>query len=248
MAKYLLKIKYDGKDFYGWAKQPNIPTVQGELEKLFMKYCNVKNCEVFASGRTDRYVHVLIQYLTLELPIELNKTLIQTACKKINLENNQIKLTYLRRVASNFFILNEVANKTYLYKIKLAYGTRIKSDDYYFYYPYQFNLQLARKTSQLFLGTKNFASFTGKEDYQNYHRTISAITITKYSDVVKIYITGQGFMRFQVRNIVGALLAHNRGNYTDEELEDLFKNPKRGKAHYKVPGSGLYLYNVNLKE
>ncbi len=47
-----------------------------------------------------------------------------------------------------------------------------------------------------------------------------------------------------VRNIVGTLLAHNRGQIDDEQLMDLFNNPEKGKAHYKAEGSGLYLVEV----
>jgi len=38
-------------------------------------------------------------------------------------------------------------------------------------------------------------------------------------------------MRFQVRNLAGALLAHNRGNLTDIELKELISLPEKGKCH-----------------
>jgi|GEM_PF-2190263 len=47
-----------------------------------------------------------------------------------------------------------------------------------------------------------------------------------------------------VRNIVGAMMAENRGAITLNDINNYFNNPETGKVHYKAPGSGLYLVEV----
>ncbi len=97
---------------------------------------------------------------------------------------------------------------------------------------------------ELFIGKKNYASFTGTTEYDDYVREVTKIEIVKQDDLIVFKVAGTGFMRYMVRNIVGTLLAYSRGNYSYQDLEDLFNNPEKGKSHYKAPGCGLYLEKV----
>ncbi|RKX66298.1 MAG: hypothetical protein DRP42_03415 [Tenericutes bacterium] len=82
------------------------------------------------------------------------------------------------------------------------------------------------------MGTLDFASFTiKKENYGTTIRTVNNIKIRHFGKTTHISFTGEGFMRFQVRNLAGALLAHNRGNLTDIELKELISLPEKGKCH-----------------
>ena len=74
MRRILLTIEYDGTNYSGWQKQPNVKTVQEEIEKAIMQSLNQK-VEVYGSGRTDAGVHALNQkaHFDLALPVPISK-------------------------------------------------------------------------------------------------------------------------------------------------------------------------------
>lgn len=235
---YLLKISYDGKDFYGFEIQPDVPTIRGTLISAVKEVFN-NEMHVFASGRTDRYVHAL------SLPVLLRGKDTLTEEEVIEGMNNSlpesIRVLSCDKVEKNFHVRFEALGKKYRYLVDLKGD---KDENYYGKHTYKLDIDKLKKWSQKFVGKKNFASFTAKENYETFFRNVQSIEIKKEKDVLIFEITGKGFMRFMVRNIVGALLAHNKGQVTDEELNDWLNNPSKGKAHYKAPGSGLYLVEV----
>ena len=58
--RYLLTISYDGSDFYGFQRQKDLVTIQGEIEKA-LKTILQEDVEIVASGRTDAGVHAIGQ-------------------------------------------------------------------------------------------------------------------------------------------------------------------------------------------
>ncbi len=243
--KYLLTIKYDGSKFYGWNKQPNLVTIHSSIENALVNVFNEK-VKIISSGRTDRYVHAKRQIFSIEENYDKNKI------KKIKFCLNKIegiKIIKIEKVLKKFHPRFDSISKTYLYKIQVNKNTaKEKNKNYEFQYFYKYNLKLLINDSKKFIGKKNFASFSSKQNYNSYEREIFDIKIYKRFSYIYIEVTGNGFMRYMVRNIVGSLLAKNRNKYTEEQFNDLFLNPKRGKSHFKAPGSGLYLKKVNYKK
>lgn len=235
---YLLKISYDGKDFYGFEVQPNVPTIRGTLIDAVKKVFD-NEIHVFASGRTDRYVHAL------SLPVLLRGDDTLSSDEVLNKMNAalpiSIRILSCEKVNKDFHVRFGAQGKKYRYLVDLKGD---KDDNYFGKHPYQIDLDKLRVWSKKFIGEKNFASFTAKENYETFIRKITDINVSIENDILKFEITGDGFMRFMVRNIVGSLLAHNRGQITNEELSDWINNPEKGKSHYKAVGSGLYLVEV----
>ena len=64
MTTYRIDLAYDGTDFHGYAKQPNVRTVQGDLEDALFRITGV--VETVVAGRTDRGVHAAAQVLSFE--------------------------------------------------------------------------------------------------------------------------------------------------------------------------------------
>ncbi len=56
MPTVRLDIEYDGSGFRGWAKQPGLRTVQGELEAALTTVLR-EPVELTVAGRTDTGVH-----------------------------------------------------------------------------------------------------------------------------------------------------------------------------------------------
>ena len=65
-----LLISYDGSDFKGWQFQPNVRTVQGDIETQILKLFNDQQINLIGSGRTDSGVHAKEQVASIKLKTE----------------------------------------------------------------------------------------------------------------------------------------------------------------------------------
>jgi tRNA pseudouridine38-40 synthase len=63
-----LDLAYDGTDFHGWATQPGLRTVQGELETALGRVLRLPQVGVTCAGRTDAGVHARGQVVHADLP------------------------------------------------------------------------------------------------------------------------------------------------------------------------------------
>jgi len=54
--RFFIQLSYNGTAYHGWQVQPNVNTIQQEINKALSIILNVK-IEVIGAGRTDTGVH-----------------------------------------------------------------------------------------------------------------------------------------------------------------------------------------------
>lgn len=240
MTNYKCTLSYDGSLFSGWAIQNNVKTIQetiqNELSILFNQKINI-----FASGRTDKYVHALNQVFSFKAKLNLDPQIIQNVINN-KLNKNGILIHSVEIMDQNFHARFSTKSKTYKYVINRK-GFSLFERNYIYQYDKKVNISKIKKIIPLFVGTHNFLSFSTSE-LENNVRTINFIKIKKTRKTIEIYINGDGFLRNMVRMIVATFLKFNEDNITMEEIKQLFDNPRKGGAINKLPGCGLYLEKV----
>ena len=242
MRNIKLTIEYDGKDFNGWQKQPNKLNIQGEVERAIDEITGVKT-DLVASGRTDAGVHALGQVANFKtnskIPIEKIPIALNTKLKR------SIRIIMAEEVEENFHSRYSCKRKTYRYVINNSQnGTAI-----YRNFQYNFSEKLddvkMNEAIKYFIGEHDFKGFKASgTSSKNSVRTIYSGNVTRDNDIVKIEITGSGFLYNMVRIISGTLLEVGLGKIKPEEISLIIKSGDRQKAGKTLPPQGLYLVNV----
>lgn len=248
--KYNYKIifSYDGNNFFGYAKQVNKKSIEEEVTSKIALILNLKEFKIYASGRTDKKVHAINQVANFFLPFKIeDKYSLESFLYKINkVISPEIYIKSIKRVALSFNARFNAKKKIYYYLINFKTYDPLKRD--YELYVHNLDLNKIKEAIDVFIGTHSFINFTSKEkdDERNFIRTIFNIKVVKVdSSRIKLVFIGDGFMRYEIRKIVGTILAYNDNKITLAEIKNkLIDVNTRDIIPYQVSGKGLYLDKV----
>ena len=242
--RYLAVVSYRGTGFCGWQKQTvsKLPSVEETIEKVISKIlsCDTK---IYGSGRTDAGVHALGQTFHFDSAKELD---VDRFAHSLNeLLPDDIRILSIQKVSDDFHARFNAKSKTYIYKIRNKKVSNPFSSDLEYTLGQKLDVEKMVEASKLFIGEHNFQNFTSKEeDEQKFSRNLGDITIKCDKTDIEISLTGDGFMRYMVRMIVGNLIQVGLGKLTAKDLQDALENPVRKPSSFKAPAYGLYLKEV----
>ncbi|MBR6948596.1 MAG: tRNA pseudouridine(38-40) synthase TruA [Bacilli bacterium] len=243
--RYLLKFSYDGSNYNGFQTQKGLHTIQEELEKAVSKVNN-KDTNVVATGRTDKGVHAYSQYAHVDIDVDINEYKLKRALNS-NLPDD-IHIISTKVVPDNFHARYDIKSKEYRYYINLGEYNPIDRN-YVFQYNYQLNVEKMSEAIKYFVGKHDFRAFvTENKEKENCVRTITKASIMVDNNIVEIKFIGDGFLRYQVRNMVGYLIKVGEEKVLPESVIDVLESKDRTKSGKTAPPEGLYLYNVEYKE
>ena len=240
--KVLGVCSYKGTNYYGWQKQVGFVSVQSKIEECLSKIYDTQ-INIQGSGRTDAGVHALKQYF--HYASDKEKDLKQLTYALNKMLPDDIKILSLTQVDDDFHARYNATKKIYEYRILLTNKDPLSYDLAYIY-PMALDIELFKKALQKFEGTHNYQDFTSKEeDEANFVRTIYSIEVIKENDLIRIIFNGNGFMRYQIRNMIGAAISVASKKESLDFVEYHLKETKiREVIAYKAPASGLYLVDV----
>lgn len=243
--RYLIKFSYDGTNFYGYQKQPNKRTIEGCLEEALFNINNHTNTRIFSSGRTDRGVHAQGQTAHFDLNIKI--TLYKLKCALNSLLPKDIHVINVWNVDDDFHARFMAKQKTYKYYLNMGEYNPVDRNRIY-QYNKELNILKMQEAIKDFVGTFDFKVFTSNEAIkENYVRTIYEASIIEENNTVIFSFTGNGFMKYQVRNMVGTLIKIGKGKLESSIIKELLDGTKDEKYIYTAKPEGLYLIEVSYK-
>ena len=234
---------YKGTNYYGWQKQVGFVSVQSTIEEVLSKVYD-SPITITGSGRTDAGVHALRQYFHFDT--EKEKDLKQLAYALNKMLPEDIKIIEFSVVDDDFHARYSAKQKIYEYHILLTNKDTFNYDLAYVC-PFKLDINLFKKALDLFKGTHNYQDFTSKEeDEGDFVRTIYDVEVTEAGQLLIVKFTGNGFMRYQIRNMVGSAINVATGKEQIEFIINHLKedNKTRDIVSYKAPACGLYLVDV----
>jgi tRNA pseudouridine38-40 synthase len=246
MRNIRLTIEYDGGAYCGWQRQINGTSVQQLLEECIGRITG-EEVRVIGSGRTDAGVHALNQIAHFRTASRLAEWNLLMGIN--SLLPADIVVSKLYEAPYSFHARYDAVSKVYLYRIcnRPVRSVRERNGAWFVWEP----LDLAKIDAALgiFRGTHDFSSFCSTHtDSADRVRTILAIAAEKDpSGMIRITMEADGFLRYMVRTIVGALVDVGRGKRSPEELAAILAAKDRRRAGLTAPPQGLYLKEVKYR-
>ena len=236
---------YKGTNYYGWQKQVGFISVQSTIEEVLSKVYDTP-INITGSGRTDAGVHALRQYFHFDTDKEKDLQQLAYALNKMLPED--IKILSFERVRDDFHARYNAKKKVYEYRIVLKNKDPFQ-DQLAFVYPMELDFDLFKAALDKFVGKHNYQDFTSKEeDEGGFVREIYEIKVSKDGTNISVRFEGNGFMRYQIRNMIGAAInvANKKEDisFIDYHLKE---DKNREIISYKAPTNGLYLVDVLYK-
>ena len=245
---FKLTIQYDGTDFHGWQKQGELRTVQSELSAS-LSLIDGNEVTVHGSGRTDAGVHAEGQVASVRLRHEFTPEKLRAAING-NLAPD-VRITEVEQVPDDFHARYSASGKNYKYRVVQDSVV----SPFWFRFAHHdarpLDLALMRGCAARLVGTHDWTAFSAAQsDAQSRVRTITNIDILGQWDertrtrLLEISVTADGFLRYMVRSIAGALLAAGRGEIDEAAIVNALSTGERILAAATAPAKGLTLTKV----
>lgn len=240
--RFLIKFSYDGTAYSGFQTQPNLNTIQERLESALQIINNGKKTNIVATGRTDKGVHALCQYAHADIDVNITEYKLKRAMNS-NLPDD-IHVIETKIVSNDFHARYNVKSKEYKYYINLGEYNPLERN-YVFQYNYTLNKDRMNEAIKIFLGTHDFRAFvTESKEKENCVRTITDAKVEQIDNKLVITFKGDGFLRYQVRNMVGILIRVGENKISPEDVEKILESKDRTTTGKTAPPEGLYLTEV----
>ena len=250
MRRIKIQLSYDGTDYHGWQVQPGLRTIQGALEQVISEI-EGQPVQVAASGRTDAGVHALAQVaaFTIENPIP-----VENLARAMNrLLARDIRVLKVEEAHPDFHPRFHAKAKTYEYRMLRSEICSPFERRYVYHHPYPLHVEEMIAAAPLLEGEHDFTAFAATDDRDELPgnskvRTIFCSRLAQEGDRLIYRVTGSGFLKHMVRNIVGVLLETGKGNVDRAGILTRLEPGCGIPPSPTAPARGLYLISVEYHE
>jgi len=253
---YLVHIQYLGFRFHGWAKQPNVKTLHQMTDKTMFFMFGEGKTKTIGCSRTDSKVSA--NHFVFELFIDEPILDFDQFIKDFDSNSpNDIRGIKIEETTADFNIIQSAKMKEYVYLFAFGEKAHPFAASLVTTVPEKLNLELMIKGALLFEGEHNFARYCTKPSPNtNFVRTITYCKIEKNESYTANFfpkqtyllrIKSKGFLRYQVRLIMGQLFKLGREEITLNDIKESLTGVNTNHLNEIAPQSSLILESVEFK-
>lgn len=242
-----LDLAYDGTDFHGWAAQPGLRTVQGELSAALATVLRVPSVDVVCAGRTDAGVHARGQVVHVDLPEELDPDELGRLVRRLNGRlPADVRVRRAGEAPPGFDARFGALWRRYAYRIADAPEivdplTRA----HVLTWPRRLDVEAMNAASALLVGRHDFASFCKQREGATTIRTLLDLSWAReMSGVLVGTVRADAFCHSMVRALVGCLIAIGEGRRPVAWAGEILRAEARDPSVAVVHAHGLTLEEV----
>lgn len=252
MPRYKLTIEYDGTNYYGWQKQPTLPSIQQSLEKALAHFTQ-HECNTVTAGRTDAGVHAVGQIVHVDLEQEWRLEKIQEATNGIlKFNEHPIAVVAAQEVDENFDARRSATKRHYRYRVVNRRANLTVDYNRIWHVRRPIDAQAMDKAAKLLLGRHDFSTFRSKDcQAASPIRSLDQLDVRVVEggyyggDEIEILCSSRAFLHNQVRSLVGSLKFVGEGKWSEADLVAALKAKDRKACGTVAPACGLYLMEVD---
>ncbi len=240
MPRYKLLIEYDGTDFHGWQLQPDVRTVQGEIEQA-LRTVFKEHLRLFAAGRTDTGVHAAGQVAHFDAPHPLPTERIRGSLNALT--GRDVVIHAAEEVDELFHARFSARARQYFYRLLLrpsAIHRRLA------FYPGTLqHIPEMKDAARCLLGSHDFRAFAKKiPGEKHYLCDVDQIEWQQDEVMLVFRIRANRFLHSMIRLLIGGLLKVGKGQISAQEFAAILQRRQQDNTIYKAPANGLCLEKV----
>jgi tRNA pseudouridine38-40 synthase len=220
-----IKFAYDGRNFQGYARQPNLTTVEGEIIKSLVEQRIIDDAKksLFRSAsRTDKGVSALGNVVAFNAYVDANQIL------EILSGISPSLAAYGKKEVDSDFNPRYAKLRRYRYHLPAS------------------NLDTEEIISALpcFTGTHNFSNFSKLESFRDPVRNIESIDFKLEDNLLILDFSAQTFIWHQIRRIISALIKVGKQKISKEQIIEALDNHNKKVDYGLAPAEPLILMDV----
>jgi tRNA pseudouridine38-40 synthase len=240
-----LTLAYEGTAFAGWQRQPGARTVQAAIEDA-LAVIEERPVTVVAAGRTDAGVHALAQVASADVFNRLPPLVLMRA---INVRlPEDVRVTEVGDAPPGFNARHDARAKVYRYTIAVGDDPGPFVRRVVWHIPQRLDVPAMTRAAARLVGEHDFSAFQAAGgDVKTSVRRLLASELRDEPGMphyLRYDVTGTGFLRHMVRNIVGTLVDVGRHRWPPEHIVDILASKTRHRAGATAPPQGLALVRV----
>ena len=242
-----LDLAYDGAPFRGFARQPDVRTVQGDLEDALAKLFG-RDAPTLVAGRTDAGVHALAQVASVpDAPDDTDLVKVRDALNAML--RPAIAISACRQAREGWHARFDARSRTYVYAVLRADAPDPFLAGTTLYHPEPLDVAAMREAAGHLVGEHDFASF-GRvpEADMSTRRTLYELTVEPSADLVRIRARANAFIQQMVRSLVGTLIQVGEGRRPPDDMPGILAARDRAAAGPVAPPHGLCLVAVEYDD
>ncbi|NOR55770.1 MAG: tRNA pseudouridine(38-40) synthase TruA [Sulfurovum sp.] len=257
MYHHRLVISYKGSNYFGWqdiGTNEEKPTIEGSIHQVLKKICKYQNCTIAAASRTDAGVHAQGQVLKVTIPLDIEAEKLLLGMNSLLPED--IRILQCEPCTSEFNPNKDSKNKTYHYYFCTDSIHNPVLNDVVAHVPSNstalLDLEIMKEACKLFIGEHDFYSFAKRDTnmYSTFRTILSCEIVQTQSspfgnEVYTIKIVGEGFLRYMIRYIAGALFSLGRKQISLSDIGGALASHKEEKISARAKSRGLHLIHIS---
>ncbi|MCP3995223.1 MAG: tRNA pseudouridine(38-40) synthase TruA [bacterium] len=241
MTIYRIDFAYDGSRFHGYARQPEVRTVQGELEEALFKLTG--EVETVVAGRTDRGVHAMAQVVSFESEKELET---DSIVRSLNSQlAPEIAVSSVAVAPDGFSARFSATGRAYTYLLlnRPIPNPFLATTSWHYETPVDLDL-MNRGMSHL-VGEHDFAAFCRKSGDRSTERRLDFAQWSQRGDGLLAFgVAASSFCHQMVRSLVALSVEIGRGRIDAATVPEILASRDRRQAKGAAPAHGLTLVGV----